>query len=57
MFLIGLVFLLYCFLKFFFYGIYELKELNNKTGGYTICILATISFIFSSYIIINFYII
>ena len=57
MFLIGLIFLLYCFLKFFFYGIYELKELNNKNGGYTICMLATISFIFSSYIIIKFYII
>lgn len=57
MFIVGLIFLLYCFLKFFFYGIYELKELQNKTGGYIICILATISFIFSSFIIIYFYII
>ena len=57
MFIIGLIFLFYCFLKFFFYGIYELKELQNKTGGYIICILATVSFIFSSFIIIYFYII
>lgn len=56
MYIIGLLFLLYCFLKFFFYGIFEINEMNNKVGGVTICILSILSFIFSSTIILYFFI-
>jgi hypothetical protein len=57
MFILGLLFLLYAFLKILFYGLYEFKEMNNKTGGCAICVLAVTSFIFSSFVIIHFYII
>lgn len=56
MYILGLVFVIYCFLKFFFYGIYEIKQLQNKAGGITICALAIISTIFTSGIIIYYYI-
>ncbi len=56
MYILGLVFVIYCFLKFFFYGIYEIKQLQNKTGGITICALAIISTILTSGIIIYYYI-
>ena len=56
MFIVGLFFIFFFFLKFLFYGIYEIKTLNNKVGGITICTLAVISSIFTSSIIIYFYI-
>lgn len=57
MYIIGLIFLFYCFLKFFFYGIYEIKEMNNKIGGMSICLLASIGFIAPAMIILHFFII
>lgn len=56
MFIVGLFFVVFCFLKFLFYGIYEIKILNNKIGGITICTLAVLSSIFTSSVIIYFYI-
>lgn len=45
MFIVGLFFIVFCFLKFLFYGIYEIKTLNNKIGGITICTQQTSSMI------------
>ena len=53
MYFLSLVFILYCFIKFLFYGIYELEQ-NNKLGGIVICILAIISLVFPSAIILYF---
>lgn len=55
--ILGLFFVLYCFIKFFFYGIYEFSEKRNKISGIFICALATISLLFSSTVILYFYII
>lgn len=52
MYIVGLIYLFYCFIKLFFFGIYEIKELNNKAGGITICFLASLAFIFPSVIIL-----
>lgn len=57
MYFVGIVFVIYCFLKLFFYGVYEVKTLNNTVGGICICILSILSSIFTSGIIIYFYII
>lgn len=57
MYIIGLIFLFYCFLKLFFYGIFEIKEMNNKIGGISICLLASSGFIFPAIIILHFFII
>ena len=57
MYILGLIFLFYCFLKLFFYGIFEIKEMNNKAGGISICFLASIGFIFPAVIIIHFFVI
>lgn len=57
MYIIGLIFLFYCFLKLFFYGIFEIKQMNNKIGGFTICFLASISFIFPATVLLHFFII
>lgn len=56
MYILGILFLIYCFLKLFFYGIYEIKNQNNKIGGSTICILSIASFFFSNWVIIHYYI-
>ena len=57
MYILGLIFNLYCFIKFFFYGIYEIEELKNIYGGIIICIISIISLLFSSAIILYFYVI
>lgn len=57
MYFVGIFFVIYCFLKIFFYGLYEVKTLNNKIGGISICILSVLSSIFTSGIIIYYYII
>lgn len=35
-----LILLLICFFKTFYYGLYEFKEKQNKSGGIAVCILA-----------------
>ena len=37
---LALVLLLICFLKTFYYGIYEFKEKQNKPGGIAVCLFA-----------------
>lgn len=54
---VGIIFVIYCFLKMFFYGLYEVNTLNNKIGGVSICILSVLSSIFTIGIIIFYYII
>lgn len=56
MYILALLFVFYCFIKFFFYGIYEIEQ-KNKLGGIAICILAIFSLIFPSSVILYFYII
>lgn len=56
MYILGLLFILYCFIKLFFYGIYEIEEKKNTAGGMTICILAVFSLIFPSIVILRFFI-
>ncbi len=57
MYFVGIIFVIYCFLKMFFYGLYEVNTLNNKIGGVSICILSVLSSIFTIGIIIFYYII
>lgn len=57
MYFVGIIFVIYCLLKMFFYGLYELKTLNNKVGGISICILSVLSSIFTCGIIIYYYMI
>lgn len=56
MYILSLIFCFYCFIKFFFYGIYEFEQ-KNKLGGIAICFLAVISLIFPSSVILYYYII
>lgn len=37
---IALILLVLCFLKTFYYGIYEIKEKQNKPGGIVVCLTA-----------------
>lgn len=37
---LALILLVLCFLKTFYYGIYEIKEKQNKPGGIAVCCLA-----------------
>ncbi len=37
---LALILLVWCFLKTFYYGIYEVKQKQNKPGGIAICLLA-----------------
>lgn len=46
MYILYFIFIFYCFIKFFFYGIYEIEQ-KNKVGGFTICFLAILSLAFS----------
>lgn len=45
----ALILLLWCFLKTFYYGIYEIKQKKNKSGGITVCLLAFLRTHFSKY--------
>lgn len=38
--LISFILLILCFLKTFYYGVYEVKQKQNKPGGIAICFLA-----------------
>ena len=51
---IALVFLIFCFLKSFYYGIYEIKN-NNSTSGKIFCILSVLALIFPTVMLILFY--
>lgn len=42
---IAIFFILYCFLKTFFYAIYEINTYKNKTGGITIIFISIIGFL------------
>lgn len=37
---LALILLLLCFLKTFYYGIYEIKQKQNKPGGIAVCLIA-----------------
>lgn len=53
--ILSIIFLIYFFLKGFYYGIFELKEKENKSGGIASIILAIIGLILPLTIIIIFY--
>ena len=50
-----LIFILYLYLKIYFYADYELKEKNNKSGGITLKIISFIGLIISITILYIFY--
>ncbi len=52
---IAIIFLIYIFLKSVYYGMFELKEKNNKSGGVAIIFFATLGLIISLLIIFIFY--
>lgn len=52
---IAIIFLIYIFLKSIYYGFFELKEKNNKSGGVAIIFLSTLGLIISLLIIFIFY--
>lgn len=37
---LGLILLIFCFFKTFYYGIYEINQKQNKSGGIAVCLLA-----------------
>lgn len=37
---LALFLIIYCFFKTFYYGIYEIKQKQNKPGGMAVCFLA-----------------
>ena len=51
--ILSLSFIIFCFLKLFFYGIYEIEQ-KNKLGGIAICAFALIVLIFPSSVILIF---
>lgn len=46
---LALILIILCFLKTFYYGIYEINIENNKTGGIAICIFSILRLNFSNY--------
>ena len=53
--LIAFVFLIYAFIKSMYYGIFEIKEKQNKPGGYTTIFLAILGLILPMIILLFFY--
>ena len=47
--LLALILLTLCFFKTFYYGMYEFKEKQNKSGGIAVCLLAILRTRFSKY--------
>lgn len=43
---IAIILLIFAFLKSFYYGIYEIKEKENKPAGITVIFLAILGLIF-----------
>lgn len=52
---ISILFLIYCFLKVFYYGIFELKYKKNKSGGIAVIIIAITGLILPISILLLFY--
>lgn len=52
---LAIIFLIYVFLKGFYYGIFELKEKENKPGGITSIFLAILGLILPLIILLIFY--
>lgn len=40
----------YCLIKAIFYGIYEIENKNNKSGGITVIVFSTLVVVFSNII-------
>ena len=53
---LALILLVLCFLKTFYYGIYEIKQENNKPGGIATCLFSLLGLIFPVIVIIVIYI-
>lgn len=52
---ISIFFLIYLFLKSFYYGIFEINEKKNKPGGITVIILSFIGLIFPLILLFTIY--
>ncbi len=46
---LALFLLIICFFKTFYYGVYEFKEKQNKSGGISVCLLALLRTYLSKY--------
>ena len=53
--LIAFVFIIYAFIKSMYYGIFEIKEKQNKPGGYTTIFLAILGLILPAIILFKYY--
>ena len=53
---IAIIFLIFCFLKCFYYGLYEMREKTNKPGGFACILLSILGLIFPSIILLKLYI-
>lgn len=52
--ILSIIFLIYAFLKSIFYGYFEIKEKENKSGGITVIVLALLGLILPISILILF---
>lgn len=52
---ISIILLIYAFMKSIFYGYFEIKEKENKSGGITVIILAIIGLIFPTTLLLLFF--
>lgn len=52
--IISILILIYVFLKSIFYGYFEIKEKENKSGGIIVIFLAIIGLIFPTFLLILF---
>lgn len=53
--ILAIIFLIYAFLKSIFYGYFEIKEKENKSGGIAVIFLAIIGLIFPISLLILFF--
>lgn len=52
--IISILFLIFCFLKSFYYGLYEIQN-NNFASGKLYCFISVLALIFPIFMIIRFY--
>lgn len=52
---VSIIFLIYSFIKSIFYGYFEIKEKQNKSGGIIVIILAIIGLIFPTTLLLIFF--
>ena len=52
---IAILFSIYCFIKNMYYGIFEIKNKKNKSGGIAIIIIAITGLIFPISVLVLFY--